>query len=397
MKNILIFIPENKIKSTGGPEGYIYNLKKGLSQMESEDVEVSYLPSYTEPKNLQSRKKLADKLPRPIKGLIKIFYCLRQYRAMDLGEKQTDIDLNQFDAVHFHYSFDLFKNKEVLKKYKGKVIFTTHSPKPYFLEYIDKVYDLLPLKTVYMILRKFEKIDRYAFECADYVIFPCEEAEEPYINNWKYYADFKKNKTNVQKYKYLLTGVTKKKAKIDGETIRKKYNIPDDAFVVVYVGRHNHVKGYDLLKMIGSECIRINPNIYFLCAGKEYPWHGIKSKNWIEVGWTDDPYSIIAAGDIFVLPNRETYFDIVLLEVLSLGKRVLISDTSGNKHFKKYKTNSIHFFRTNSEAVNAIAELASQAHSGAASQESIDLFHKHFDEKTFAKNYVTILKEILGK
>ena len=56
MKNILIFIPENKIKSTGGPEGYIYNLKKGLSQMESEDVEVSYLPSYTEPKNLQSRK-----------------------------------------------------------------------------------------------------------------------------------------------------------------------------------------------------------------------------------------------------------------------------------------------------------------------------------------------------
>ena len=40
-------------------------------------------------------------------------------------------------------------------------------------------------------------------------------------------------------------------------------------------------------------------NIYILVAGKEEPMKGLAHPHWIEVGWTNDPYSLINACDIF--------------------------------------------------------------------------------------------------
>ena len=58
-----------------------------------------------------------------------------------------------------------------------------------------------------------------------------------------------------------------------------------------------------------------NQNTYFLIAGKEEPMKGLDNSHWIEVGWTNDPHSLIAASDVFVLPNHETYFDLVFLSM----------------------------------------------------------------------------------
>ena len=43
--------------------------------------------------------------------------------------------------------------------------------------------------------------------------------------------------------------------------------------------------------------------------------------------WTNDPHSLINASDMFILPNKETYFDLIMLEVLSMGKIVLATNT----------------------------------------------------------------------
>ena len=45
--------------------------------------------------------------------------------------------------------------------------------------------------------------------------------------------------------------------------VLEKYNIPQDAFVISYVGRHNSVKGYDKLKEIGKKIFFI-PLLYGL-------------------------------------------------------------------------------------------------------------------------------------
>lgn len=47
--------------------------------------------------------------------------------------------------------------------------------------------------------------------------------------------------------------------------------------------------------------------------------------------------------DVFVLPNRQTYYDLILLEVMRAGKPVLLTTTGGNKHFLGYKDTGLFF------------------------------------------------------
>ena len=87
------------------------------------------------------------------------------------------------------------------------------------------------------------------------------------------------------------------------------------------------------------------------------PICGLKNQHWIEIGWTNNPYSIIEASDLFILPNRETFFDLILLEVLSLGKNVLISWCGGNKKFADFNSEGILFFHNVDEALKQIKYL----------------------------------------
>lgn len=61
---------------------------------------------------------------------------------------------------------------------------------------------------------------------------------------------------------------------------------------------------------------------------------------------------------MFILPNRETYFDLVLLEVMSLGIPVLASYTGGNKYFEKINDSGIYFFKDMNEAMKRIIEFS---------------------------------------
>ena len=392
MKKLLIYEPKNKLKSTGGPEGYLYNLNLGLEKIDNQDVQIYFLED-----NLNPVSKLKEKInhfPNFLVGILKIFFGLKLFLDMKKGKlANKEIDFNNYDFIHFHYTFDLYKNRNKLKTFQGKIILTSHSPKPYYLEYIDKVYVLVKTKLVYRILRCFEKVDRYAFQRADYIFFPCEEAEEPYIKNWEFYRQFRANHSD--KYRYVLTGISEKKAVLSNEAVRKKYQIPLDAFVITYVGRHNEVKGYNDLKLIGEELFKLDQNIYVLCAGKEAPLKGLKHPRWIEVGWTQDPYSIIDAGDIFLLPNKETYFDIIFLEVLSLGKPILASNTGGNKHFKKYNSNFIELYENNSDAIRKIINFKNTCIKAHAIKKDLkNIFANDFNEVIFAQNYLSLIKTL---
>lgn len=277
-------------------------------------------------------------------------------------------------------------NRDNLSNFKGKVLLTSHSPKPAHKEiYEDQLSNIE--KVLYSRkLKELEKIDHYSFNRADYIIFPCKEAEEPYYNNWDEYKNIQKTRSDI--YKYVPTGAIKCKAKRSRKDILAEYSIPSDSFVVSYVGRHNETKGYDLLKKVGKKILEKHKNVYFLIAGKEEPLKGIEDKRWIEVGWTNDPHSIISAADLFVLPNKETYFDLILLEVLSLGKIVLASDTGGNKYFRKFSDKGIIYFNSEDEAVLKIEDLINLPNEKIIELEKKNekLFDHNFTMSHFTKN-----------
>ena len=286
----------------------------------------------------------------------------------------------------------MYRCRGSLDNYRGQVVLTSHIPTKATKE-IEMRLNSFEKVAFHWLYKNLGKMDVYAFNRADYIIFPCEGAEEPYMNNWPYYKEFKEK--NKRKYHYLLTGINPCIAKESRIVIRERYNIPNDAFVICFVGRHNSIKGYDQLKEIGAELLKHN-NVYVLIAGEEGPLYHLEHEHWIEVGWTNDPHSIIAASDIFVLPNKETYFDLIMLEVLSLGKMIVASNTGGNKYFSKFKECGILIYNSKEEVINLVKrtmEMSSEEREKLG-EKNKQLFTKYFTSEIFAHNYIKLINSL---
>lgn len=387
MSKLLIYFPERKLYPKGGAAGYLYNLRQQLGQLSLKDIEIYFLKDEGLKTSIEENTDLRKLIPTRVKDIrrvIKFSHYLD--RRLPVNEKA-----HEYDLLHFHSTEDMYLNRDLLDQYKGKVILTSHSPCVFYKEIIERInpkdYRWFKKK-----IDRLEEMDIYAFNRADYVIFPCEEAEEPYYNTWSKYSEIRKGEKNF----YVPTGIVACHATVSRREIRKKYNIPENAFVVSYVGRHNEIKGYADLKNIGEELLAENEDIYFLIAGKEEPIKGIKNSHWIEVGWTSDPHSLIKASDIFILPNHETYFDLILLEVLSLGIPVVLSETGGNKYFQQFKQDGIRFYQTLEEASNAILDLKKMEHKQRdnAGRNLANMFENEFTVEIFANRYLEVIEKI---
>lgn len=388
MKKLLIYYPEDALEPKGGPAGYLYNLKKGLEECRKQEnlpVDISFYSNM--PSGIENNSELRKRIP---KRLLEFRRALNDARFL---RKKFPIDNGMFayDIIHFHSAEKMYLCRDFLNQYHGKVILTSHCPCGIYKERIDKL-NPFDYKLMRNQIDKLEELDRYAFERADYIIFPCKDAEEPYFNTWPRYTSIRKD----EKYRYMPTGIIACHAKINRENYRKKYGIPNDAFVISYVGRHNEIKGYTDLRQMGEQVLK-DPNTYFLIGGKEEPIKGLNNDRWIEVGWTTDPYSLIAASDVFVLPNRETYFDLVLLEVLSIGIPVVLSDTGGNKFFKKYDLKGLKYFSSVDQGVEAIKcfQLMDKQIRKKAGEKLAELCETEFSVKEFAHRYIQIISEIV--
>ena len=391
MKKVLIYMREGELAKTGGPSGYNYALKQQLDKMN-----VSFIEYIHKDKRLSTKAnviggsikaKWYGQLLKSLKDIARWTYNL--YWPF----QKPEVNLNDYDIIHFHSTISMYEIRNALKNYKGKVLLTSHSPSILSKE----KYEMLTpwnQKHLHCFFKHLVRFDRYAFKRADYIIFPCPEEEEPYYHTWKEYAIIKEQKKDC--YRYLLTGTYQCEAKLDKKHVLEKYGIPKDAFVICYVGRHNSLKGYDNLKEIGKQILDEIPNTYFLIAGAEYPMTRLNHPRWIEVGWTNDPHSIIAASDLFVLPNKETYFDLIMLEVLSMGTVVVASRTGGNKYFERTGATGIFCYNDIGGACSAIRNLyyADKEERLNLVNSNKQLFQENFTLKVFAENYLKLIDSL---
>lgn len=393
MGETLIYIEEGKLKPMGGPLGYNYNLKMELDKMEGA-THIHYLSTPPASRFANLKIKLSKIIPTPIKKIIIAIINYRSTRHLLYGDKHNAcINLNQFDIIHFHDTRSLYSVRDDLRDYKGKIVLTSHSPTLLSLE----IQDMLSSFERHLFRKTYAeliKMDEYSFSRADYIIFPCPEAEEPYVHNWAEFSKIKEIKRSH--FKYLLTGIQRPHIKLTRNEICDKYHIPRSSIIISYVGRHNEIKGYDKLLEIGNRVLKEKENVYFLIAGKEGPLYGLTNPRWIEVGWTDDPHSIIAASDIFILPNKETYFDLILLEVLALGTLVVASSSGGNKFFQLFKDSGIFLYETVEQALVRIDNIilySEQKKKRLANNNKI-IFSQYFTSEQFAKNYLNLLDSL---
>lgn len=379
----LIFIDKNSLKDTGGPIGYCNNLYKELNLRGEKEIDFLNLPT----KKASKVKDILKKI-KILKSLKKVYF----YFKLIYGKKHySQIDLNKYDIIHFHLTQDMFAIRDSLKDYKGKIILTSHSPTIASKELIIDATKIEKFMFSFF-KKKLIRMDEYAFNRADYLIFPCQEAMEPYINDWDKFSKIIEEK----KIYYVPTGINGCKSKIDSNEIKDKYNIPKDAFLISYVGRHNEIKGYDQLKILGEKILNEYPDVYFIIAGKEAPLKRLNHKRWIEVGWTNDPHSIIAASNLFVLPNKNTYFDLIALETMSLSVPILFTYTGGNKYL--FMDNKGGLFKYNSilNAINIFKTIYNLEKSDLKNRGETNnvIFCEKYTSKKFCDEYLKVIKKI---
>lgn len=382
--NILIF-NTYRLEAKGGPSGYLYNLNQYYKSLKKNNsFKITFLNFYDLDKGLIL---IFEKI------LLKLFSILRMDNLYILilifrnnRKMKKIINFDKFDIIHFHSTIELKKNINNLKNYKGKVILTSHSPELSS----EEVLKSLNLKVSKIILEIFKKYDYDAFERSDYIIFPCLESMEPYQKDIKMLEILKH-----KKIKFIPTGILEENFKKDQNYFYNNYNIPKNAFIVSFVGRHNKIKGYDLAKEFAEVILKEYKDVYFVIAGKKS--NDIKPLNnshWIEIGWTNEGKKIIGNSHLYILPNRETYFDLVFLEALSMNSSILCSYTGGNKFFKKYNSRNIIFFSNFEEMVFSFKKYYEENKIDLKNNKNKTIFKENFSMERFYKKYIEILNEI---
>ena len=408
MKNdrpkILIWDLNINIKNSGGPAGYLYNWKEYLKNTNEYDniyflKDLLGLENRTETKHSKYKKQL-DFVAKV--DVLKIWPCINVYRNYRnwIGETTVDviknIDLNQFDIIHFHIAFHLTKAIPLLKNFKGKIVLTTHSPEPLSQECVAGVPPTYSFLKNYL-RKKMEIIELEAWKRADYMMFPVPSAIEPYCVSKihkKYLLD------NNDKLIYCPTSILNKEVTIDKNIFKEKCNIPDNAFIITYIGRHTEIKGYNQLLKLGESILDKYQNVYFVIGGLCALGQGLNHPRWIELGWINYGAQLIASSDLFILPNKETYFDIVALEVLRCGTPMMMSNTGGNKYFQQLRKNDgLRFFDYGDikAQIGIIDEMLNMhiAKRNIMRESNIKLFESEFTMQSFFRRYETLMLKLL--
>lgn len=364
MKKVLIW-DTVELKNIGGPSGYLYNLHSFLMQEPSDQIVfLSDLlkkasnnlqeRDYTQNKRKSIFLKVCDLYPSSFKNLF-FSRCIkkmldswlyvynffwRQFRQPFIIP--STINLNDYDFIHFHLMPDLLRFKNNKTKFNGKIIFTSHCP----CTWTDEVIFFENRKWLAFFRRVILWQELKCYKSADYIMFPCKEAREPYEKEPTIKKILTSKENNIF---YIPTGILKDISTTNIDL--SIYGIPSQSFVIGFFGRHSKIKGYDLLKDVAERLLKKYDNLYFLCAGKgEVP--PLNHPRWIELGFINNIQDFLPKCDLYILPNQDTYFDLIVLEIFRAGTIALLSNNGGNRYFKNLpqkETIGIDFFNIQSK------------------------------------------------
>ena len=124
--------------------------------------------------------------------------------------------------------------------------------------------------------------------------------------------------------------------------LRNGYNIPDDGFVFIFVGRLDRDKGIDELVQAFWRLEKEDPTVHLFLVGAEEP----EGKSFLDEtkeiialddhihlsdGWQADVRPWYAAADALVHPSRREGFPNVVIEAGAMGLASIVTDINGSR------------------------------------------------------------------
>ncbi|WP_339386200.1 glycosyltransferase [Vibrio caribbeanicus] len=357
------------VRPGGGPAGYLYNLE--VASCNSQRVEVRYeerLDSRIKPSNAKARKN------NILKDLRRAF---SDFKRIFKGRSLSTLKDVKGSVIIFHGVGEalLFLNHKDNVDSSNKYYLMMHSPVPPYIELASDTGNGIVKKIRTYLLRKIES---RCLRKIDGLVVPNIHA----IDN--YYRDQPKLRALLESkdYKEIPTGIEA----IDTtnfpsrNAILSSINVNPENIIVGYFGRFISDKGFDNFKTIveGSD----TSDITFISAGEgNLPLP--QSANYINLGWRSDALEIINAVDYVLVPNNVAYFDLIILEALSMGKRVITTHVGGSK---KLAPNTVKYLHFDSDMIIDFKKLIEEE-TWPNIDCTRDSYRKHYSKKSFIENY----------
>ncbi|MFH4543806.1 glycosyltransferase [Vibrio alginolyticus] len=313
------------IRPGGGPRGYLYNLSLAIDEFGSNSIQV------IAEERSEARSNSKSKQYNVLDLILRIFYFLIVgYSKRHIISDDKYEELKKADVVVFHRASHLYSYLKKNDFSKGqKIGIMPHNPMSPAEESVEVLCSNISPKFKFLariLLKVMVKQEIKIFEQADFIIAPNRNACDAY------YKDFPRIKSLFSKlnFSYLETGVKKCTINKSKSVILQELGINNSTPKIGYFGRLESVKGYDKYKKLAST----TPDKYFISAGIGSLASSDSSVH--ELGWRTDVHDIINAVDIIIVPNKVAYFDLIILECLSLGKTVITSNVGGSKLLNCY-------------------------------------------------------------
>jgi glycosyltransferase involved in cell wall biosynthesis len=371
---------------SGGSSGYIANLRQGLIDTAAEANGAP--PIIVEHPERESWMKSTMEITA--KTLEQHTSWFSKIDEIELSPRQLEKLLaGNTKSVHVHTVTDALMSIQSLRAHGMQsipIFFTNHSPEAFSKEFSDlwreRGFDAAKVDELQSAVRA---VELRAFELSDAWIFPSIESMEGYHETLPGFTELSKKKDT----RFILTGAVGLKSNLDRYQARAEFGLLGKR-VLAFIGRHNTVKGYNFLQ---SACMRLltqDPDLIVLVAGKPEPFSPPIHPRWIELGWHPNPEHVLTAADLLVLPNERTFFDLVLLEALSLGTPIVASASGGNRTAKfinydgmlLYRRGSFEEFSTQISAV--LNKNSYRQYLRRASKQTFERYFTHID---FARRY----------
>lgn len=386
MKRYAIFNYSGIASNIGGPSGYLSHLKSGFTD---EFPDLLYV------RDVNKKTPIKKNTKSSTKGWLSMFYELRCIisfikKGIAVRNKYKN-QLDVYNLIHVHGSEDLFYLK-MFARYKGIIVLTSHRPEELSDEVINNV-KTRQAGSYHILKMVLEYIEKYSYRNADAFIFPSRHAACIYER----FPGFNKY-SNKKPIRYVTTGLQYKKPIKSREEYFKQHNInlSPNKQIVTYIGRHNKIKGYD--RVVEAFEIVKSYNGSVIVAGApgtiQYP----KDPDWVELGYINDAIELMNISDIVVIPNRNTYFDLVIIEALSVGCIVITSNTGGNIDIAK-DTKGLVLFDNNevngcSNAIQNVLKMDADKRT-ELSASSLEYYYQNCTPPKFAANYQQAINSII--
>lgn len=331
-----------QIRPGGGPGGYGFNLRKALESAEVADREKISIVS---PPQLLARPGQLDKpswkfqllrrLPPQLSGAALALHAKTITRSAFayFGFTSDQMrELTSAKAVVFH-DFRLASSyiRGDFKRNGQRILLMPHAPTDLSSELVENWRSSLGgSPRFWRFIRNWLITEEVkVFKDVDGIIVPCSYALEAYFRDTSY----EELVLGCRLHK-IETGVPELTPKHRRDEVLARWGIPTDKKIVGYFGRYHPHKGYDLFCSAATLAYEENDttDIVFVSAGRGPLKCPTGLPNFFDLGYLQDELAdVVASVDLVVVPNRVSYFDLFILEAMSLGKAILTTKVGGNK------------------------------------------------------------------